>query len=154
MLTTVLATSGYLGRKYINSKDEEFKIRLKTGLALIFNIIVSIGIVMTNKWLYSVVKFPNMTLTFMHFLTTFVCLYLCRLAGIFKVKRVSFKTMIPLALSFCGFVVLTNLSLENNSVGTYQVAKVMTTPCVLLIQYYSYGKVTNTAAILTVVSSS
>jgi solute carrier family 35 protein E3 len=60
--------------------------------------------------------------------------------------------MIPLALCFCGFVVLTNLSLENNSVGTYQVAKVMTTPCVLLIQYYYYGKSVNTATLLTVVS--
>lgn len=60
--------------------------------------------------------------------------------------------MIPLALCFCGFVVVTNLSLENNSVGTYQVAKVMTTPCVLLIQYYCYGKFASKATILTVVS--
>lgn len=59
--------------------------------------------------------------------------------------------MIPLAVCFCGFVVLTNLSLENNSVGTYQVAKVMTTPCVLLIQYHCYGKLTRTATVLTVV---
>ena len=28
----------------------------------------------------------------------------------------------PLALSFCGFVVFTNLSLKYNTVGTYQVA--------------------------------
>ncbi|XP_046437845.1 solute carrier family 35 member E3-like [Daphnia pulex] len=49
------------------------------------------------------------------------------------------------------YMVLTNLSLENNSVGTYQVAKVMTTPCVLLIQYHYYGKSINTATLLTVI---
>lgn len=156
MLTTVITTTGYLGRTYLKGQDEEvqrlIKTKILTGLALVFNIAVSIGIVLTNKWLYSIVKFPNMTLTFMHFVTTFICLHLCQMLGVFQVKRVSLKSMIPLALCFCGFVVLTNLSLESNSVGTYQVAKVMTTPCVLIIQYYIYGKLTSTAAVLTVVS--
>lgn len=152
MLTTIIATSGYLGRRYIIGKDEQTKSNLKTCVAVLFNISVSIAIVLTNKWLYSVVGFPNMTLTFMHFTSTFICLHLCQLVGIFKVKKVPLKSMLPLAVCFCGFVVLTNLSLENNTVGTYQVAKVMTTPCVLLIQYRFYGKLTSTATVLTVVS--
>ncbi|CAD5118224.1 DgyrCDS6946 [Dimorphilus gyrociliatus] len=48
--------------------------------------------------------------------------------------------MLPLSLSFCGFVVFTNLSLQFNSVGTYQLAKTMTTPCIILIQTYFYNK--------------
>jgi solute carrier family 35 protein E3 len=48
--------------------------------------------------------------------------------------------MMPLAFAFCGFVVFTNLSLQNNTVGTYQVAKVMTTPCIILIQIFFYKK--------------
>lgn len=153
MLTTIVAASGYLGRRYISGKDEETKKNLKTGSAVVLNIAVSIAIVLTNKWVYTVVGFPNMTLTFMHFISTFICLYICQLMGVFTVKKAPIKSMIPLAVCFCGFVVLTNLSLENNSVGTYQVAKVMTTPCVLLIQYQYYGKLTNTATKLTVVSS-
>lgn len=151
MLTTIIATSGYLGRKYMG-KDDESKKTIKTGFAVCLNISVSISIVLINKWLYTSVGFPNMTLTLMHFISTFFCLHVCQLLGVFSVKKVPLISMIPLALCFCGFVVLTNLSLENNSVGTYQVAKVMTTPCVLLIQYHYYGKSVNTATLLTVVS--
>lgn len=151
MLTAVIATSGYLGRKYIG-KDEQSKKKFKTGLAVLLNVSVSIAIVLTNKWLYTIVGFPNMTLTLMHFTSTFICLHVCQAFGVFTVKKVPMASMIPLAVCFCGFVVLTNLSLENNSVGTYQVAKVMTTPCVLLIQYYFYSKFATRATILTVVS--
>ncbi|KAH9504837.1 hypothetical protein Btru_062071 [Bulinus truncatus] len=48
--------------------------------------------------------------------------------------------MLPIAISFCGFVVFTNLSLESNTVGTYQIIKTMTTPCIIIIQTYFYGK--------------
>ncbi|GFN88875.1 solute carrier family 35 member e3 [Plakobranchus ocellatus] len=48
--------------------------------------------------------------------------------------------MLPLALSFCGFVVFTNLSLESNTVGTYQIIKTLTTPCIIAIQTYFYGR--------------
>jgi len=39
-----------------------------------------------------------------------------------------------------GFVVLTNLSLQHNSVGFYQMMKVMTTPVVVLIESLIYRK--------------
>lgn len=138
-----------MAKKYIGK--DGIPQNVKTTLALVLNISVSIAIVLTNKWLYTIVGFPNMTLTFMHFVSTFSCLYLCQLFGVFTVKTVPIKSMIPLAICFCGFVVLTNLSLETNSVGTYQVAKVMTTPCILVIQYYFYGKSTNFTTLLTVV---
>jgi len=43
-------------------------------------------------------------------------------------------------MSFCGFVVLTNLSLQFNTVGTYQLIKVMTMPCIMVIHTVAYGK--------------
>lgn len=43
--------------------------------------------------------------------------------------------MTPLCSLFAGFLVLGNLSLAYNSVGFYQLAKIMTTPCVALLQY-------------------
>lgn len=48
--------------------------------------------------------------------------------------------MFFIATAFCGFVVLTNLSLAYNTVGTYQVAKMLTTPCVIIMQMIVYNK--------------
>ena len=59
--------------------------------------------------------------------------------------------MIPLSLTFGGFVVFTNLSLQENTVGTYQLAKYMTTPCIMLIQTYFYGRKFSTKVKITVV---
>ena len=42
-------------------------------------------------------------------------------------------------LAFCGFVVFNNLSLQYNSVGTYQLWKVLTTPVIVAIQYFLHG---------------
>jgi len=113
---------------------------LITLFYLVFNTISSIVIVLLNKWVYKYVGFPNLTLTFLHFVVTFVGLVLCEKCNVFKVKYVPLKDMMPLAFTFCGFVVFTNLSLQNNTVGTYQVAKVMTTPCIILIQIFFYKK--------------
>lgn len=154
MLTTAAITFiGVMGKKYLSSKEEQ-TIKVKTIFAVLLNISASIAIVITNKWLYTVVQFPNLMLTFLHFITTFACLLICQQLKLFTVKRVPVKAMIPLASCFCGFVVLTNLSLENNSVGTYQIAKVLTTPCIIGIQYQFYRKRTNTPTLLTVVKAS
>ncbi|CAG5126141.1 unnamed protein product, partial [Candidula unifasciata] len=67
-------------------------------------------------------------------------LFICRQANVFQPKSLPILSMLPLAFSFCGFVVLTNLSLESNTVGTYQIIKTMTTPCIIIIQTYFYGR--------------
>ncbi|KAL5013455.1 hypothetical protein ScPMuIL_007725 [Solemya velum] len=59
--------------------------------------------------------------------------------------------MLPLALTFCCFVVFTNLSLEKNTVGTYQLIKTMTTPCIMAIQTYYYHGHFSTKIKLTVI---
>lgn len=151
MITTAAVTFlGVMGKKYFRGAEEQ-SARAKTALAVLLNISASIAIIVTNKWLYTVVKFPNLLLTLLHFVSTFACLLVCQRLKLFKVKRVPIGSMIPLASCFCGFVVLTNLSLESNSVGTYQVAKVLTTPCIVLIQYNFYRRKTNIPTLLTVV---
>ena len=104
------------------------------------NIISSIFIVLLNKWIYTHYNFPNMTLTCIHFVVTSLGLVVCRQLNIFQPKSLPLMSMIPLALSFCGFVVFTNLSLGSNTVGTYQLIKTMTTPCIICIQTYFYGR--------------
>ena len=71
----------------------------------------------------------------------------------------------PLALSFCGFVVFTNLSLKYNTVGTYQVVwsqfqkltfkfkllKVLTTPVIIFLNWRWYRKVSSSYVKLSLV---
>ncbi|XP_040199956.1 solute carrier family 35 member E3 [Rana temporaria] len=112
--------------------------RIASGLLV--NLLASICIVFINKWIYVHHSFPNMSLTLVHFVVTWLGLYLCQKMGVFCPKSLPTTKVLLLALSFCGFVVFTNLSLQNNTIGTYQLAKVMTTPVIIIIQTLWYGK--------------
>lgn len=123
-------------------------------LCLGINLAASISIVVVNKWLYTYYVFPNITLTAVHFAVTWLGLLLCSALGIFRRKDLPVLRVLPLCLAFCGFVVFTNLSLENNTVGTYQLAKAMTTPCIVLIHTYMYNRPYSHMIKLTLVSGS
>jgi solute carrier family 35 protein E3 len=62
--------------------------------------------------------------------------------------------MLPIAIVFCGFIVFSNLSLEYNTVGTYQLFKGLTTPALVLISWqwyqtkYSKMVITSVAAVI------
>ncbi|CAB3385841.1 Hypothetical predicted protein [Cloeon dipterum] len=124
---------------------------VETSVCIVFNIACSIVIVLLNKWVYVNVGFPNVTLTLVHFLVTAFGLKICQLMGVFQVKRVDLMEMLPVAVTFCGFVVLTNLSLQSNTIGTYQVAKVMTTPLIVVLQRCFYGKKFSFPVLLTLI---
>ena len=102
------------------------------------NIASSVLVILVNKYIYEYYGFPNMALTCVHFIVTFLGLLVCQQFKLFQVKRLPIAKMVPLSLTFCGFVVFTNLSLQYNTVGTYQMIKFMTTPCVMLISYTFY----------------
>ncbi|XP_031830246.1 solute carrier family 35 member E3-like [Nomia melanderi] len=114
--------------------------KVVTVFYLILNILFSIVIVLLNKWLYVHTGFPNITLSMIHFIITFVGLIICEKFDVFCLKDVAIKEMLWIAMTFCGFVVLTNLSLAYNTIGTYQVAKMLTTPCVIILQILFYKK--------------
>ena len=137
--------------KFYPHIDNEMS-QLKTYSLLFSNIALSISIVIINKWVYKHYEFPNMTLTCIHFVCTTIGLLICEKYGIFQRKYVPIIKMLPLACSFCGFVVLTNLSLQNNTIGTYQLIKTLTTPCVIIIQTYCYDRKFSTRVKLTIVS--
>lgn len=121
-------------------------------LGLAVNLLSSISIVFLNKWIYVHHGFPNMTLTCIHFLVTFLGLQICVSLNVFKPKQLPLIKMVPLSLAFCGFVVFTNLSLQSNTVGTYQLAKVLTTPVIILIHTTLYNREYSTKIKLTIVS--
>ncbi|XP_066490622.1 solute carrier family 35 member E3 [Tiliqua scincoides] len=112
----------------------------RLAAALAANLAASTGVVFANKWLYERARFPALSLTLLHFAATWLGLRACRARGVFAPRALRPGQVLPLALSFCGFVALTNLSLRSNTVGTYQLAKALTTPVVLLLQQAVYGR--------------
>lgn len=110
------------------------------AMCLILNIALSISIVLLNKTVYTTYGFPNMTLTCIHFLCTTIGMFCCRAMRLFEPRALPLLKMIPVSMTFCGFVVLTNLSLQTNTVGTYQLIKTMTTPCIIVLQTYFYNR--------------
>jgi solute carrier family 35 protein E3 len=107
---------------------------------LTLNVFLSILIVLLNKWIYTHHSFPNVTMTWLHFVFTTVCVSACHKLDIFYRKALPLRQMLPLSLTFCGFVVFTNLSLQMNTVGTYQMFKMLTTPLVVTIQAVLYKR--------------
>lgn len=77
-----------------------------------------------------------------HFLATFIVLYLasCWPFRLFPAVRLPVTQLLPICLLFASFLVFNNLSLTYNTVGFFQLAKIMTTPCVVLFNYILYKK--------------
>jgi solute carrier family 35, member E3 len=93
------------------------------ALWLIANVAAVVGIVTANKLVFSRFNFHFGTLlTVIHFAFTSICLEVGKACGLIERKSgVSWWKVLPLSTAFCGFVVLTNLSLQYNTVGFYQV---------------------------------
>ena len=118
---------------------------------IVINIFTSVVLIPVNKYIYTKIGFPNMTLTCLHFIVTFLGLLVCNLFKIVTIKRVSVLKMLPMAFTFCGFVVLTNISLQYNTIGTYQCLKALTTPGVMVISFYYYKTSYSARVIISVV---
>lgn len=118
--------------------------RFRIPFYLALNTFSSIGIVAVNKYVFEQGFKYGTLLTMIHFIVTFIGLEICRNFGVFEMKKVSIMKVLPLSASFCGFVVLTNLSLVYNTIGFYQVMKVLTTPLLVIIQTLFYGETFST----------
>ncbi|KAH8594588.1 triose-phosphate transporter family-domain-containing protein [Bisporella sp. PMI_857] len=114
------------------------------GACIILNIASTVILVFLNNWIFHDPQLKNMQISFAmwHFTCTTIVLWIASRSpfNLFVPIRLPFLQMIPLCLFFAGFLVLGNLSLAYNSVGFYQLAKIMTTPCVALLQYLYLGK--------------
>ena len=113
---------------------------IKIFLGFSINMLSSISLIQVNKYIYIHYGISNLVLTCLQFSITSVCLILCAAFDLFKVIKIPIRKMVPMALSFCGFVLLTNYSLQFNSIGTYQCMKALTLPGVLIILYLIYDK--------------
>ncbi|CAF1078871.1 unnamed protein product [Adineta steineri] len=126
----------YSSNKRPSSTVFQEQVRVVLGCGA--NIISSIGIIFLNKYIFTHCQIKTMTLTAIQMAFTSLGLLICLRMNTFTRKTVPIIKVLPLAIAFCAFVVFTNLSLEYNTVGTYQLFKVLTTPVVALISWQYY----------------
>lgn len=94
-----------------------------------FNFFASTGIVSANKHVFNMGFTFATTLTCFHFVATFIGLLILARLNLFVPKKLDLRKSAKLALAGMGFVVFSNLSLQYNSVGFYQVMKHMVCIC-------------------------
>ena len=105
-----------------------------------FNFIASVGIVFVNKIVIRTFEYKYATfLTALHFVATWIGVLINHKLGMYEVKKLNHWDVFPITASFCSFVVFNNLSLQYNSVGFYQLMKVLTTPVVVILQSLFYN---------------
>ncbi|CAN8077187.1 unnamed protein product [Agarophyton chilense] len=112
----------------------------EVAAVIAFNFFSSTGIVSANKLVYNSGFNFGATLTFIHFVCTTLGLLLLARLGIFTPKRLDVRKAFKLAVAGMGFVVFSNLSLQHNSVGFYQVMKHMTVVGVVIIEAVLFRK--------------
>jgi solute carrier family 35, member E3 len=114
---------------------------VRTAASMLLNFFSSTGLIVLNKIVMDRYNFRYATtLTFVHLVCTFLLLLVTSAMGVFTIKRLPLGPVAKLAGGAMGFICLTNLSLQHNSVGFYQVMKVMTTPTVVAIEALLYQK--------------
>ena len=105
------------------------KIALLTGC--MSNAFTSIFIVFINKCIFIYYEFPNMALTCIHFIFLFIGLLICLKLKLYEFKRLQLTKMIPLSILYCFLMVFQNLSLQYNTITTFQITKLLSTPLVM-----------------------
>ncbi|CAF0823205.1 unnamed protein product [Adineta ricciae] len=120
------------------SSAEMLREHVRVVLGCATNIIASIGIIFLNKYIFKNCRIRTMTLTAIQMAFTSIGLLICLQMNTFVRKTIALEKVLPLAAVFCAFVVFTNLSLEYNTIGTYQLFKILTTPVVVLISWQYY----------------
>ena len=111
---------------------------LSVGM-LILNFMSTIGLIISNKYIFKTFNVNPIRLVWFHQLATSLCSIVTNNLGIFKLKKIDIFRIVPLALCFCGFVIFPNLSLKVNTVGTYQIIKCLSDPLTVLVQSLFFG---------------
>jgi solute carrier family 35 protein E3 len=98
--------------------------------------------VFTNKAIFEdpSLKLAQLTFAAFHFFITWMLLYTLSRPrfAMFQARRVAIKEMLPLSVAMALNVILPNLSLAFSSVTFYQVARILLTPTVALMNYFMY----------------
>ncbi|KAK3313832.1 solute carrier family 35 member E3 [Apodospora peruviana] len=111
-------------------------------LWMIINTLATVGIVFTNKAIFSdpSLKLAQLTFASFHFFVTYLTLFTISLPrfGFFVPRRASIRDILPLSVAMSLNVILPNLSLAFSTVTFYQVARILLTPTVAAMNYVLY----------------
>lgn len=119
---TFTLPANYEYPEMVQSLKNVYKEMFITSSLYALNIVSAVGIVLVNKLIYAHYNFPHgIVLTLYHFVITSIGLQILAALKMFPVKPVNLLKVLPLSVSFCSYVVLTNLSLQYNSGTFYQV---------------------------------
>ncbi|XP_027939435.1 nucleotide-sugar uncharacterized transporter 2 isoform X1 [Vigna unguiculata] len=117
-------------------------------VALSFNFMVAVGIIMANKLVMGKVGFNfPIFLTFVHYITAWVLLAIFKTLSVLPVsppsKTTPFSSLFALGAVMAFASGLANTSLQYNSfgsVGFYQMAKIAVTPTIVLAEFILFRK--------------
>ncbi|TAQ88308.1 hypothetical protein B7494_g3394 [Chlorociboria aeruginascens] len=115
------------------------------GIWIVVNTLATIGIVFTNKAIFTdpSLKLAQLTFASFHFFITWLTLFTLSRPrfAMFTPRRVAIKEIIPLAIAMALNVILPNLSLAFSTVTFYQVARILLTPTVAIMNFILYKSV-------------
>ena len=127
--------------------------RLRDISYLVFNFISVIALVFINSYVFTQVHFPFATLlSLIHYVTNVGILWAFCFAGVFTPSNKPLpKRFLWLAVVLGLATPLNNLSLRLNSIGVYQVIKLLVIPSIAMMEYVMYGKTISTKRTLCLV---
>mmetsp|Transcript_62262 Transcript_62262/g.103480 ORF Transcript_62262/g.103480 Transcript_62262/m.103480 type:complete len:352 (-) Transcript_62262:179-1234(-) len=114
---------------------------LESFAYLSFNFASAVGVIFVNKALFSHFSFSFTTaLTSFHYVSNAVGLELLAACGVFSKRSSPLSGRLLLLAIVVGMApALNNLSLLLNSLGFYQVVKLLVTPCIVVLERMLYG---------------
>ncbi|KAL9686659.1 hypothetical protein QQ045_031052 [Rhodiola kirilowii] len=114
------------------------------SVALTFNFLVSIAIIMMNKVVLGEVGFNfPICLTFIHYVISWLFMAILNAFSILPASPTTksrLSTLVALGFVMSFSTGLANVSLKYNSVGFYQMAKIAVTPSIVLAEFILIGK--------------
>ncbi|KAI3956493.1 hypothetical protein MKX01_016906 [Papaver californicum] len=114
-------------------------------VALTFNFLVSVGIILVNKLVLGKVGFNYpIFLTFIHYLLSWFLMAILKGLSLLPVsppsKTTPFTSLLSLGIVMSLSNGLANVSLKYNSMGFYQMAKIAVTPSIVLAEFVFFRK--------------
>ncbi|XP_074591325.1 nucleotide-sugar uncharacterized transporter 2-like [Curcuma longa] len=114
-------------------------------VALTFNFIVAVGIIMTNKVVMGKVGFNfPVALSLIHYVTSWLLMAIFKALSLLPAsppsKTTPFSSLFVLGAVMAMATGLANASLQHNSVGFYQMAKIAVTPTIVLAEFMIFSK--------------
>ncbi|KAL9614844.1 MAG: hypothetical protein Q9167_000677 [Letrouitia subvulpina] len=125
-------------------RDKFKNTRARLTMWMILNTMATVAIVFTNKAIFDDPLFKKSQVAFATFHTFVTALTLYVLSrpffAMFVPHSIRIRLMLPLVITMCLNVIFQNLSLTYSSITFYQIARILFTPMVALINFLFYKK--------------